>query len=79
MKLQGSDGALMKFVALGSIADGEAFTVGNEHIIFFVKGTPGKEKGAAGALWIYDNSYVHLISECVALKLARGEYQLASA
>ena len=50
MELQDSDGALMKFVALGSIADGKDFTVGNELIIFFREGHAWKREGSSGGV-----------------------------
>jgi hypothetical protein len=69
----------MKFVALGSIAEGGEFKVGNELFIFFVKAVPGKEKGMKGTMWIYDNAYVHVLREEVEPRAVRGEVELTVA
>ena len=55
------DGDLMKVLALGRYADFPSMEKGSEIVVFFAKAQKSKKADQASVLWIYSDSYVHVL------------------
>ena len=77
--VQRKEGDLIKVLALGRYADSPAMDKGTETVIYFAKAQKSKKVDQASALWIYSDSYVHVIRAGASLLPCRREIVLQEA
>jgi len=75
IELQDAQGTVTRLIALGDVADD--FGVETEVVVWFVVAQKGRTTGAAGAIWVYNDSYVMQLRSNVVAKAVTEQIVLS--